>query len=149
MNQLGPSEFGNQPGLEGQVQGQDIVVGEGAEAVPGMVVAIEYIGALEDGTIFDSSEAQGQPLVFTLGVDPLIPGFQIGVNGMREGGRRIVSIPPELAYGAEGVVDAEGNVLIPANATLIFEIQLLAVMSPEAPELGTVEEGAEGGGAAE
>ena len=122
----------NQPleevGTGEQVQVQDVTVGEGAQAVPGSVVSILYEGKLEDGTIFDSSAAHGnEPLVFTLGVQGIIPGFQIGINGMREGGERVMVIPPSLGYGAQEVRDPGGNIVIPANAALIFNVKLLTV----------------------
>ena len=108
-----------------QVQGQDVKVGTGREAKPGDTVSILYVGKFTDGTIFDSSAAHGNvPLKFTLGTGGLIAGFQIGVNGMKEGGQRVLSIPPSLGYGAQDVKDASGKVIIPANSTLIFEIQL-------------------------
>lgn len=111
-----------------QVQGQDVTVGTGAEATPNSVVSVLYVGKLSDGTVFDSSEAHGnQPLVFTLGVDQLIPGFQIGVNGMKVGGERLLSIPASLGYGAQDVKDASGKVVIPANSTLIFDVKLVDV----------------------
>ncbi|MCR4325382.1 MAG: FKBP-type peptidyl-prolyl cis-trans isomerase [Patescibacteria group bacterium] len=111
-----------------QVQGQDVTVGTGAEATPGSVVSVLYTGTLPDGTVFDSSEAHGnEPLVFTLGEQGLLPGFQIGINGMKVGGERLLSIPPSLAYGAQDVTDADGNVIIPANSTLIFSVKLINV----------------------
>lgn len=111
-----------------QVQAQDITVGTGTEAVPGDVVSVLYVGKLSDGTVFDSSAAHGnQPLTFTLGEQGLIAGFQIGVNGMRVGGERVMSIPPELGYGAQAVTDASGTVIIPANSTLLFDVQLVGV----------------------
>ncbi len=111
-----------------QVQGQDVKVGDGAEAKPGDTVSVLYIGKLQDGTVFDSSAAHGnEPLKFTLGAQGLIPGFQIGVNGMRVGGERMLAIPPELGYGAQDVKDAADNVVIPANSTIIFDVQLVAV----------------------
>lgn len=114
-----------------QVQGQDVVVGTGAEATPGSVVSLEYEGRFEDGTVFDSSAVHGQPLVFQLGSPGIIPGFQIGVNGMKEGGERIILIPPSLGYGPEDVTDAEGNVVIPGNSTLIFSLRLTSVQTAE------------------
>lgn len=111
-----------------QVAGQDAVVGTGAEATPGSVVSILYVGMLQDGTVFDSSEANGnQPLTFTLGEPGIIPGFQIGVNQMKEGGERRISVPPELGYGNQDVKDASGKVIIPANSTIIFDIKLVKV----------------------
>ncbi len=114
----------NQPAGElptDKVEGQDIVVGEGREAVPGTQVTVDYIGQLPDGTVFDSSETSGQPLVFTLGAPGIIAGFQIGVNGMREGGERAVYIPPALAYGDQAVG------AIPANSPLIFRLRVISV----------------------
>lgn len=111
-----------------QVQGQDVKVGTGAEAKPGTIVSILYTGKLQDGTVFDSSSAhENQPLVFTLGAQGLIPGFQIGVNGMKVGGERQLIIPPSLAYGTQDVKDQTGKVIIPANSTLIFDVQLVDV----------------------
>lgn len=119
------------PGTTGepQVQGQDNVVGDGIEAVPGATVSVLYVGMLEDGTVFDSSaNNNNEPLTFTLGDQGLIPGFQIGVNGMREGGERRISVPPELGYGSEDIKDANGKIIIPANSTLIFDIKLQDVI---------------------
>lgn len=111
-----------------QVQGQDVKVGTGTSATPGTVVSVLYVGKLPDGTVFDSSAAHGNtPLVFTLGAQGLIPGFQIGVNGMKVGGERLLSIPPSLAYGTQDVKDSTGKVVIPANSTLLFDIQLVKV----------------------
>lgn len=111
-----------------QVAGQDAVVGTGTAATPGARVEILYVGMLQDGTVFDSSaNNNNQPLAFTLGEPGIIPGFQIGVNGMKEGGERRISIPPELGYGTEEVKDATGKVIIPANSTLVFDIKLVKV----------------------
>jgi FKBP-type peptidyl-prolyl cis-trans isomerase len=111
-----------------QVQAQDVTVGTGTEATPGSLVSVLYVGKLSDGTVFDSSAAHGnQPLSFTLGAQGLIAGFQIGVNGMKVGGERIMSIPPGLGYGAQAVTDASGTVIIPANSTLLFDVKLVGV----------------------
>ncbi len=128
-----------------QVQGQDVTIGTGAEAGPGSIVSILYVGMLEDGTVFDSSaNNNNEPLVFQLGAEGIIPGFQIGVNGMKEGGERRISIPPALGYGAEGVKDAAGTQIIPENANLVFDVRLVKVEQPpvETPET-TTEEGQE------
>ncbi len=110
------------------VQAQDVTVGTGAQAAPNSVVSVLYLGRLPDGTVFDSSEAhENEPLTFQLGTPGIIAGFQIGVNGMREGGERIMAIPPAFGYGAEDVKDASGKVVIPANSTLVFEVKLLKV----------------------
>lgn len=111
-----------------QVAGQDVTVGTGKEAKPGSIVSVLYVGRLQDGTVFDSSEANGnQPLRFQLGAQGLIPGFQIGVNGMKEGGERRIAIPPEFAYGNQDVKDAAGKTIIPANSTIIFDLRLVKV----------------------
>lgn len=118
-----------------QVQGQDVTVGTGDTAAPGSVVTLEYEGRFQDGTVFDSSASHGQPLTFQLGQPGIIPGFQIGVNGMKVGGERNIAIPPSLGYGGEDIKDPEGTVLIPANSTLIFNVKLLKVeAAPEGTE---------------
>ena len=109
-----------------QVQGQEVKVGTGEEAKPGAVVTVDYVGKLTDGTVFDSSVARKEPLVFTLGAEGIIPGFQIGVNGMKVGGQRLLAIPPSLGYGAQQVG------AIPPNSTLIFEVTLLKVAAAPA-----------------
>ncbi len=111
-----------------QVQGQDVSIGTGAEATPGSIVSVLYVGKLGDGTVFDSSAAHNnEPIVFTLGEQGLIPGFQIGVNGMKVGGERMLSIPASLGYGTQDVKDATGKVIIPANSALVFDVKLVDV----------------------
>ncbi len=130
FTQMGPTET-QQPAATAptpQVAGQDAVVGTGATAEPGKVVSILYVGMLQDGTVFDSSaNNNNQPLTFALGSQDIIPGFQIGVNGMKEGGERRISVPPELGYGSQDLKDPAGNVIIPANSTIIFDIKLVKV----------------------
>ncbi len=116
-----------------QVQGQDVRVGTGREAKPGDTVSVLYVGKFTDGTVFDSSAAHdNKPLTFVLGAQGLIPGFQVGINTMKEGGQRLLSIPPSLGYGAEDVKDASGKIIIPANSTLVFEIELVKVIDTPA-----------------
>lgn len=113
-----------------QVQAQDVSVGTGTQATPGSVVSVLYVGKLPDGTVFDSSAAHGnQPLTFTLGSQGLIPGFQIGVNGMKVGGERLMAIPPSLGYGTTDVKDSTGKVIIPANSTIVFDVKLVNVQA--------------------
>lgn len=100
----------------------DVVVGSGAEATPGSLVTVNYVGALPDGTVFDASANHGQPFTFPLGAGQVIAGWDQGVAGMKVGGTRTLVIPPDLAYGSQAV----GNV-IPANATLLFQVELVAV----------------------
>ena len=100
----------------------DITVGTGAAAVAGMPVRVHYTGWLADGKKFDSSVDRGQPFVFTLGAGEVIKGWDEGVAGMKIGGKRQLKIPPALGYGARGA----GGV-IPPNATLIFDVELLGI----------------------
>lgn len=101
---------------------EDLAVGNGKMADPGLTVAVHYTGWLTDGTKFASSYDSGKPFTFTIGDADVIQGWNEGVKGMRIGGRRRLTIPPDLAYGARG----RDNV-IPPNATLVFEIELLGV----------------------
>lgn len=100
----------------------DITVGDGDEASAGQRITVHYTGTLEDGTKFDSSKDRNDPFVFTLGVGQVIKGWDQGFAGMKVGGSRKLTIPSELGYGARGA----GGV-IPPNATLIFDVELLAV----------------------
>ena len=101
---------------------EDLNVGAGAEAVAGKTVSVHYTGWLTNGTKFDSSVDRGQPFSFSLGAGQVIQGWDKGVAGMKVGGKRKLTIPPELGYGARGA----GRV-IPPNATLVFEVELLGV----------------------
>jgi FKBP-type peptidyl-prolyl cis-trans isomerase len=102
---------------------EDQVVGTGAEAVVGKLITVNYTGTLVDGTIFDSSLNPGRtPFEFTLGVGEVIQGWDQGFTGMKVGGKRKLTIPPSLGYGAAGAGD-----VIPPNATLVFEVELLKV----------------------
>lgn len=105
----------------------DTVVGKGPIAAPGATVAVRYTGWLSNGgkrgVKFDSSEGHGNgELRFSLGAGMVIPGWDQGIAGMRVGGKRTLTIPPELGYGAEGAGD-----VIPPGATLIFDVELVAV----------------------
>lgn len=100
----------------------DVKVGTGPEAKPGDLCRVHYTGWLDNGTKFDSSLDRNEPFEFPLGQGWVIQGWDKGVNGMKVGGVRRLFIPSELAYGANGA----GGV-IPPNATLIFEIQLLGI----------------------
>ncbi|MFM8559648.1 MAG: FKBP-type peptidyl-prolyl cis-trans isomerase, partial [bacterium] len=104
------------------LQYEDLVVGNGTMAEPGMNVSVHYTGWLTDGTKFDSSVDRGQPFQFQLGAGQVIRGWDEGVKGMRIGGKRKLTIPSDMGYGARGA----GGV-IPPNATLVFDVELLGV----------------------
>lgn len=98
----------------------DLVIGNGREARAGDMATIHYSGWLKDGTKFDSSRDQGEPYSFPIGAPMVIQGLNEGVSSMRQGGKRKLIIPPHLGYGSHGVKD-----IIPPNATLTFEVELL------------------------
>lgn len=99
---------------------EDLVVGTGAEVKAGQSVTVHYTGWLTDGKKFDSSKDRKDPFVFPLGAGRVIKGWDEGVQGMKVGGKRKLTIPPGIGYGSRGA----GSV-IPPNATLIFEVELL------------------------
>lgn len=104
-----------------ELQIEDLVVGTGAEAQKGSTASVHYKGTLLNGTVFDSSYNRGTPFSFTLGENSVIQGWEQGILGMKVGGKRKLVIPPDLAYGPI----ARGP--IPANSTLVFEVELLDV----------------------
>lgn len=99
---------------------QDLLIGSGAAAQEGSTVSVNYVGSLEDGTVFDSSEGK-EPYTFVLGEGAVIDGWEQGLVGMQAGGRRLLIIPASLGYGATGYGP------IPSNATLIFTVELVEV----------------------
>lgn len=104
------------------LQVDDKKIGTGAEATAGKTVTVHYVGTLTDGKKFDSSRDRNQGFSFELGAGDVIKGWDQGVAGMKVGGLRKLTIPPELGYGSRGFPGA-----IPPNATLIFEVELLDV----------------------
>lgn len=104
------------------LQIEELQIGTGEEAQSGMSVSVHYTGWLTNGTKFDSSLDRNSAFSFDLGAGRVIKGWDQGVAGMKVGGKRKLTIPPELGYGARGA----GGV-IPGNATLIFEVELLGV----------------------
>ncbi len=103
------------------VEAQELAVGTGPQAAAGDTLTVNYTGTLVDGTKFDSSYDRNEPISLVLGAGDVIRGWDIGLTGMRAGGKRKLTIPPELAYGDQAV---DG---IPANATLVFEVELLSI----------------------
>jgi FKBP-type peptidyl-prolyl cis-trans isomerase len=107
----------------GELIVQDEKVGTGAVAKIGDIVRVHYTGVLASGVMFDSSSGK-EPIEFVLGTGAVIPGWDQGLQGMKVGGKRLLIIPPSLGYGVQGYGP------IPANATLIFEVDLIAVNPP-------------------
>lgn len=127
-------DLGERPDTEGlvpadgtppptQLVTEDVVVGDGAEATQGDLLSVQYVGVRwSDGGEFDASWERGQPLEFELGAGRVIPGWEQGVEGMRVGGRRVITIPPDLAYGDRGA----GGVIGP-DETLVFVVDLVGI----------------------
>lgn len=109
-----------------ELQITNIVEGEGAEIVNHSKIQVHYLGMLEDGTKFDNSYDRGEPLSFQIGLRQVIQGWEKGLMGMKVGGKRTLIIPPELAYGERGAGD-----LIPPNATLVFDVEIVNVQPPK------------------
>ena len=101
---------------------EDLVTGEGAEAAAGQRVSVHYTGWLTDGSKFDSSKDRNEPFDFPLGAGHVIRGWDEGVQGMKVGGKRKLTIPPSMGYGARGAAG-----VIPPNAVLVFEVELLGI----------------------
>jgi FKBP-type peptidyl-prolyl cis-trans isomerase len=114
---------GGSMAVAGELMIEDLTEGSGQTAAAGDNVLVHYTGWLTDGSKFDSSLDRGQPFGFQLGAGRVIAGWDQGVAGMKVGGSRRLTIPPELAYGDRAV----GGGLIPANSTLVFEVELLGI----------------------
>ena len=99
----------------------DIVIGKGAQPTFGSTVTVHYVGTLTNGKMFDSSRERNEPFSFRIGTSEVIKGWDVGLSTMKVGGKRKLEIPPEMGYGSRAV----GT--IPANSTLIFEVELLNV----------------------
>ena len=116
---------------EGGFQYTDLVIGKGPTPRDGQVVVVHFNGWLDDGAQFDSTYRKKKPFGFELGIGQVIKGWDMGVRGMRPGGKRRLIVPPALGYGAEGVAN-----LVPPNASLVFDIELVSVLdAPLKPSL--------------
>ena len=113
-----PTEVG------GSLEVQDLFEGTGDLVESGDTVTVHYLGTLTDGTVFDASWRRGMPFTTTIGVGMVIPGWDQGIVGMREGGRRLLKIPSELAYGERG-----SGAAIPPNTPLLFVVDLIRIQS--------------------
>jgi FKBP-type peptidyl-prolyl cis-trans isomerase len=118
----GGGDSGTSPSGGGTLVIEDLVVGTGATAAVGDTVSVHYVGTLTNGTKFDSSYDRGQPYAFRIGAGQVIAGWDQGVPGMKVGGKRRLTIPPSLGYGSQ----AYGP--IPANSTLIFDVELVSIV---------------------
>lgn len=117
----GGGDSATTPSGGGTLVVEDLVVGTGATAVIGDTLTVNYVGTLTNGTKFDSSYDRGTPFVFQVGAGRVIAGWDQGVPGMKVGGKRRLTIPPSLAYGSQAV----GS--IPANSTLLFDVDLVSI----------------------
>ena len=117
--------FITQSVLADGIQITNIIEGDGTEVVKHSKIQVHYTGKLQDGTKFDSSLDRGEPFTFQIGLRQVIEGWEIGLMGMKVGGKRTLVIPPELAYGDRGAGD-----LIPPNATLTFDVEIVDVEAP-------------------
>lgn len=107
---------------------EEIDAGSGDPVALGDTLSVKYIGVLPDGTVFDSTDAHGgEPFTFVIGSGQVIQGWERGLLGMKQGGRRLLAVPPSLGYGAQAVGQ------VPANATLIFDVQLVERTPPGVP----------------
>jgi FKBP-type peptidyl-prolyl cis-trans isomerase len=126
--QAGVAAQAAQSQIMADIKINDVVVGTGPQAQNGETITVNYEGTLDNGTVFDSSYKRGQPFSFVLGAGQVIMGWDLGVLGMKVGGKRELTIPGDLAYGAAGIPAAG----IGPNATLHFSVELLSVSSTTA-----------------
>ena len=122
-----PALPGPPPNLDVKLELKELVVGKGKEAQNGDTVKVDYIGTLLNGTEFDASKKHGKPFEFTLGQGRVIKGWDLGLIGMKVGGKRKLTIPSQLAYGSQARPG------IPADSTLVFEVELLEVKPGDGP----------------
>jgi FKBP-type peptidyl-prolyl cis-trans isomerase len=124
-NQPNPEKKMDTQAPQGGLVKEDVVIGTGAVAAAGDKITAHYVGHLTNGQVFDSSRDRNVPIQFTLGTGQVIKGWDEGIVGMREGGKRILKIAPDYGYGSRAIG------AIPANSTLIFEVELVKVERPQ------------------
>jgi len=112
---------------KGEVVSTDIEIGTGASIFPGQTLIVEYEGRFADNTLFDSTDEKGEPFVFTYGVNRVIKGWDIGMEGMKVGGTRRLEIPSHLAFGKNGQCFSNGECAVPGNTDVIYEVKLLDI----------------------
>jgi len=105
----------------------DIVRGSGSMAQTGDTVFIHYVAMLSDGTVFDTSTDSPEPFSFLVGAEEVIQGLEMGIKGMREGGTRRIHIPPQLGYGPLSIEGPDGDIIVPADSSLIFDVVLVGI----------------------
>jgi peptidylprolyl isomerase len=114
-------------GDEGEVVATDIELGTGSTIQPGQTLIVEYVGRFTDGSIFDSTDEKGEPFTFAFGVNRVIKGWDIGLEGMKVGGKRRLEIPSHLAFGKNGQCFSNGECAVPGNTDVVYEVTLLDI----------------------
>ena len=117
---------GNNISTDPKLQVIDVLVGTSTLAKVGSHIYVNYVGMLESGMVFDSSASHKKPIDFTLGRGNVVKGWDLGIQGMKVGGKRRLVISPDYAYGTQDVKNKAGQVVIPANSTLVFDVELVA-----------------------
>lgn len=118
---IGCGSSNDTSGPSGTLTTEDLVVGTGAVAANGDTLTVNYVGRLQNGAVLEDSYALNRPFTFRLGAGQVIRGWDQGIPGMRVGGKRRLTIPPDLAYGSSG------NGPIPPNATIVFDVELMSI----------------------
>jgi len=113
---------------EGTLEVVDLIDGDGAPVELGQTLMVSYVGTLEDGTVFDSTEERGEPWIFTLVPGQVIEGWLEGLVGIKEGGRRRLTIPAHLAFGRQGRCLGDGSCLVPPNSIVVYDITVLSII---------------------
>ena len=126
-NQSDTTSQNNQQSMDNNITKNILVEGAGDVSVAGDTITVNYVGMLQDGTKFDSSYDRGTPFSFTLGAGNVIKGWDDGLIGSKAGEKLSLTIPSVFAYGPNGIPDGKGGYVIPKNATLVFNIEVLGI----------------------